>query len=58
MLTMTRSVCFFFFYSLSIEWTQSNLQQTIEQLQTPTMGVTINKKVNNNRTTAFERTAA
>ena len=24
--------------------TQSNVQQTIEQLQTPTMGVTINKK--------------
>ena len=29
----------------------------IEQLQTPTMGVTINK-VNNNRTTALEWTAA
>ena len=34
------------------------VQQNIEQLQTPTMGVTINKKVNNNRTTALERTAA
>ena len=40
------------------ERTQSNVQQNIEQLQTPTMGVTINKKVNNNRTTALERTAA
>ena len=30
-----------------LEWTQSNVQQNIEQLQTPTMGVTINKKVNN-----------
>ena len=30
----------------------------MEQSQTPTMGVTINKKVNNNRTTAIERTAA
>ena len=30
----------------------------IEQLQTPTMRVKINKKVNNNRTTALERTAA
>ena len=29
-----------------------------EQLQTPTMWVTINKIVNNNRTTALERTAA
>ena len=27
-----------------LEWTQSNVQQNIEQLQTPTMGVTINKK--------------
>ena len=36
---------------------QSNIQQNIEQLQTPTMGVTINK-VNNNGTTALERTAA
>ena len=27
-----------------LEWTQSNEQQNIEQLQTPTMGVTINKK--------------
>ena len=26
-----------------VEWTQSNVQQNIEQLQTPTMGVTINK---------------
>ena len=27
-----------------LEWTQSNIQQNIEQPQTPTMGVTINKK--------------
>ena len=26
------------------EWTQSNAQQNIEQLQTPTMGATTNKK--------------
>ena len=28
-----------------LEWTYSNVQQNIEQLQTPTMGVTINKKL-------------
>ena len=27
-----------------LEQTQSNVQQNIEQLQTPTIGVTINKK--------------
>ena len=27
-----------------LEWTYSNVQQNIEQLHTPTMGVTINKK--------------
>ena len=27
-----------------LEWTQSNVQQNIVQLQTPSMGVTINKK--------------
>ena len=27
-----------------LEWPLSNVQQNIEQLQTPTMGVTINKK--------------
>ena len=27
-----------------LEWTERNVQQYIEQLQTPTMGVTINKK--------------
>ena len=37
-----------------LEWTQSNAQQNIDQLQNPTMGVTIN----NNRTTALERTVA
>ena len=36
-----------------LEWTKSNVQQNIEQLQTPPMGVTINKK-----STALERTAA
>ena len=36
-----------------LEWTQSNAQQNIEQLQKTTMGVT-----NNNRTTALEGTAA
>ena len=41
-----------------LERTQSKVHQNIEQLQTPTMGVTIYKKVNNNRTTALERTAA
>ena len=37
-----------------LEWTQSSVQQNIEQLQTPTMRVTIN----NNRTTVLERTVA
>ena len=27
-----------------LEWTLSNVQQNIEQLQTPTMGATIDKK--------------
>ena len=27
-----------------LEWTLSNVQQNMEQLQTPTMGLTINKK--------------
>ena len=27
-----------------LEWTLSNVQQNLEQLQTPTMGATINKK--------------
>ena len=27
-----------------LEWKYSNIQENIEQLQTPTMGVTINKK--------------
>ena len=27
-----------------LQWTQSNAQQNIEQLQNPTMGVTINNK--------------
>ena len=27
-----------------LEWTYSNIQQNIKQLQTPTMDVTINKK--------------
>ena len=28
----------------TLEWTQSNVQQNIEQSQTPTIGVTIHKK--------------
>ena len=28
-----------------LEWAESNVQQNIEQLQTPTIGVTINKKL-------------
>ena len=36
-----------------LEWTQSSAQQNIEQLQNPTMGVTINK----NRITTLEQTA-
>ena len=36
-----------------LEWTQSNAKQNIEQLQDPTMGVTIN-----NRATALNRQAA
>ena len=35
-----------------LEWTQSNTEQNIEQLQNPTMG-----GINNNRTTALEWTA-
>ena len=27
-----------------LEWTKNNVQQNIEQLQTPTFGVTMNKK--------------
>ena len=27
-----------------LEWTQNNAQQIIEQLQNPTMGITINNK--------------
>ena len=34
-----------------------NVQQNIDQLQAPTVGVTINKKVINNRTIALELTA-
>ena len=41
-----------------LEWTKSNVQQNLEQLETPTMGVTINKKVNNNRSATLEQTAA
>ena len=41
-----------------LEWTQSDVQQNIEQLQNPIMRVTINNETNNNRTTALERTAA
>ena len=41
-----------------LELTYSNAQQNIEQLQTPTKGVQNNQKINNNRTTALEQTAA
>ena len=37
-----------------LEWTYSNAQQNLEQLQDHTMGVLIN---NDNRTTSLERTA-
>ena len=42
------------------ELTQSNAQQKVEQLQNPTMGVTINNQTTTtvNSTTALERTAA
>ena len=40
-----------------LEWTYSNVQQNIEQLQTPHNGSNNKQKVNNNRTTALERTA-
>ena len=30
---------------VKLEWTQSNVQQNIEQLQNPTMGVTNNTKL-------------
>ena len=36
-----------------LKWAQSNAQQNIEQLQNPTMGVTIN-----NKSTTIEPTAA
>ena len=41
-----------------LEWTQSNAQQNIEQLQNPTMGEIINSESTINRTTALERTTA
>ena len=41
-----------------LEWTYSKVQQNIEQLQTPTNGSYNKQQVNNNRTTALERTAA
>ena len=40
-----------------LEWTHSNAQQNIGQLQNPTMDVTITG-INNNRTAALEQTAA
>ena len=42
-----------------IEWTQSNAQQNIEQLQNPTMRVRINNlTTTTDLTTALERTSA
>ena len=40
-----------------LKWTQSNVQQNIEQLRLP-HGSNNKQKVNNNRTTALEQTAA
>ena len=34
-----------------LEWTQSNAQQNIEQLQNPTMGETINNELTTTTTT-------
>ena len=38
-----------------LERTHSNVQQNIEQTQSPTMGATIKQQINNNRTAALER---
>ena len=40
-----------------LEWTQSNAQKNIEQLQNPTMSNN-QQRIHNNRTTALEPTAA
>ena len=41
-----------------LEWKQSNAQQNIEQLQNPTIFCSNKQqRINNNRTTALERTA-
>ena len=37
---------------VNLEWTQSNIQQNIEQLQNPTT-----ERTNNNRAIALDRTA-
>ena len=39
-----------------LEWTLSNVKQNKEQLQTPTMGVTINKKSITTKRTAAQAT--
>ena len=39
-----------------LEWTESNVQQNIEQLQTPTFGSNNKQQINNNRTTTLLRT--
>ena len=41
-----------------LEWAQSNAQQNIEQLPDPTKGEAYQQRINNNRTTTLEWTAA
>ena len=41
-----------------LDWTQSNAQQNIEQLQNPTMEGNNQQRINNNSTITLERTAA
>ena len=40
-----------------LQWTPSNTQQNIEQIQNPTMGVK-QHRINNDRTAILEQTAA
>ena len=41
-----------------LEWTQSKAQQSIEKLTESHNGCINQQRINNNRTTAFEQTAA
>ena len=43
---------------LKLEWTQSNAQQNLEQLQNPTMGALINNKSTTAESPPKERTTA